>query len=182
MEGASTLELIAELAIGLLGFSGIIAALARSGAGQLNLIDRARFSTMVLLGALAEVLALLPFALYHSGLESHALWGWASGLGAVALILFQRGIYRGAPGFTVRRAWSDPSVNKLAVVVGVAGSWTFVPVLALNATGILFERAFAPYLLAVMLAFSQALYAFVRLLSSAVGERSTNNNAPHAST
>jgi hypothetical protein len=88
MEGASTLELIAELAVGVLGFSGIVAALGQYASGAWTALDRRRFFSMVLLGALVILLALQPFPLHHAGLGAGTLWGWCSGVGAVLIVLF----------------------------------------------------------------------------------------------
>ena len=82
MEGASTLELLAELAIGVLGFSGIVAAIGQRGSGEWVPMDRSRFFVMVFSGALVIILALLPFPLHYAGLEVASLWSWSSGVGA----------------------------------------------------------------------------------------------------
>ena len=157
MEGASILETVARLAIGLLGFSGIVVAISERTAGALSSVERARFFTMVLSGALVEVLALLPFPLHYVGLDSHTLWAWTSGAGAVTCLLFTWLQARAAPGVTLRMVWSDASVSKAAVLIGT-GLWVASTlILALNAVGIPLEPTFAPYLIAVLLLFGNAL-------------------------
>ena len=175
MEGASTLELLAELSIGLLGFSGIVVAVGRRDSRALNPAERARFFTMVLVGALVEILALLPFALHHSGLESNALWGWASILAAAATVFMNLMLARAAratPGPSLRVVWSLPTVSKTAIVVGYASLWGAALIFLLNSTALVFTRTFAPYLVGTLLLFSNALLAFVRLLNGAAIEQS----------
>jgi hypothetical protein len=169
MEGAGTLELLAELAVGVLGFSGIVAALARRAPGEWAPIDQRRFFSMVLIGALVVILALLPFPLHYAGLGTSSLWGWSSGLGAVLVVSVAVGVVRTSPGAGPLAMYRDPEVNNAALALGIVATYGSPLLLFLNAAGVLFDRAFAPYLVAVLLNFSVALVTFVRLLQALVG-------------
>jgi hypothetical protein len=168
MEGASTLELLAELAVGVLGFSGIVAALGRRSSAAWTPLDQRRFFSMVLLGALVIVLALLPFPFHHAGLEGARLWGWSSGIAAPVILLFTIAVRRATPAATLTAMWRNSSVNNAVLVFGLLVTYGTPLLLVLNATGILLERTFTPYLVAVLLNFSVTLLTFVRLLQSAV--------------
>jgi hypothetical protein len=168
MQGTSTLELLAELAVGVLGFSGIVAALGRRSSATWTPLDQRRFFSMVLLGALVIILALLPFPLHHAGLEGAQLWGWSSGIAAPIVLLFTIAVRRTSPGNTVPAMWRDSSVNNAVLVFGLLVTFGTPILLLLNAAGILLGRTFTPYLVAALLNFSVTLLTFVRLLQSAV--------------
>ncbi len=170
MEGASILELIAELAVALLGFSGIVVVIGGRLSDGFSAADRSRFVTMVLFSALVVVLALFPFALHHGGLVADTLWGWSSGVGTATCLFFQLAMRRATTDATVRIIWSDASVSKAAIVIGVASMWISILLLAANSAGILLERTFTPYLVSVLLLFGQSLFSFVRLLNTAFRE------------
>jgi hypothetical protein len=80
-------------------------------------------------------------------------------------------LVRATPGATLRVVWADSTVSKTAVIAGYSSLWGSILLLALNATGILLARSFAPYLVAVLLLFGSALVAFVRMLNNAAGTR-----------
>ena len=168
MEGAGTLELLAELAIGVLGFSGIVAAIGQRGSGEWAPMDRGRFFFMVFSGALVIILALLPFPLHYAGLEVASLWSWSSGAGALLIFLYFIGVKRATPNAGVREMYRDPEASNVALGFGLLASFGSVLLLCLNAMGILFDRTFVPYLVAVLLIFVVSLVAFVRFLQAAV--------------
>ena len=168
MEGAGTLELLAELAVGVLGFSGIVAAIGPRASGEWSPIDRRRFFTMVFIGALVIVLTLLPFPLHYAGLEATSLWGWSSGIGALLIFLILIGLLRASPNASVMAMYRDPESSNVVLGLGILAAFGSPFLLCLNAMGILFDRIFAPYLVAVLMNFGLTLVAFVRILQTAV--------------
>jgi hypothetical protein len=171
MEGASILALLAELAIGVLGFSGIVAALGRRDSNEWTPLDKRRFFSMVLIGALVVVLSLLPFPLHHAGLQASSLWSWSSGVGAVLILSVAIGVVRTSPGAGPVAMLRDPEVNNAALLLGIVASYGAPLLLVMNAFGLFFDRGFTPYLSAVLLSFLVALVTFVRLLQALVGQR-----------
>ncbi len=167
MEGAGILELIAELAVAILGFSGIVTAVFRFGDSGFTAVDRVRFFTMVLLGSLVVVLALLPFPVHYLGAGEQALWAWSSALGAATIFAMNRMVRR-ASGFSIRQALADPTVSRTAVMLGVVGTPGSVLVLVVASTGLVFAPSFAIYLIVLLFIFGNSLFAFVRLLQSIV--------------
>jgi hypothetical protein len=166
LQGASTLELVAELAVTVLGFSGVVAVLGRRASGDWTRLDRTRFRNMISTAAIALVLSLIPLSIQDAGFDDSMIWGWSSGVGAVLhVVVFVpqlRALLHASP-------WSNPEVSKPAFLY-VAFVWLGVPILlGLNATGIGFARTFTPYLSACLLLFGTSVVLFIRLLEAEVG-------------
>jgi hypothetical protein len=92
MPDTDALHTVAELGIGLAGFSGIVIALSRDP-GELAPFDALR--VMLLLGSSisAAVLALLPIGLLAAGMQGAPVWRVSSALLALATaaMLFESG-------------------------------------------------------------------------------------------
>jgi hypothetical protein len=161
------LELVAELAIAVLGFSGVVAAFGHRSPGDWSELERIRFKGMIKSASMALVLALLPFPFISAGLPKLAVWVWCSALGGACALLAP------LPDMArVRRArlWSNPEVSKPTMVFGLATGYGGPLLLLLNATGLLFATSFTPYLVAVLFIFGGALASFIRLVSSMSAE------------
>ncbi len=167
MEGAEILQLLAELAVGVLGFSGVVAVLGRRSAGEWSPVDRSRFFVMVWTTALVLVSSLIPFLLHHGGIAGPPLWGWCSAIAAAAwTLMLAVGLSIGSFMFVNP---SMPGVSKLASLYVWPSMFVTPLLLALNALAIGFDRTFAPYLAALLLAFGSPIILFIRLLYSAIG-------------
>ena len=167
MEGAEILQLLAELAVGVLGFSGVVAVLGSRSAGEWSPLDRSRFFALVWLTTLVLASSLIPFLLHHGGIAGPPLWGWCSAIAAAAWTLML------AAGFSVGSFIlpnpSAPGVSKLASLYVFPSMFVTPLLLGLNALAIGFDRTFAPYLAALLLAFGSPIILFIRLLYSAIG-------------
>ncbi len=170
MEGDGILQLLAELAVGVLGFSGVVAVLGRRGAGEWSPVDRLRFFFMVRMTALVLLLGVLPFPFYSAGFSSEAIWGWCSGAGAILILII--GLATRAEGIP-KGMMTDPGTSRLALAYVGSALFVALIVFAVNATGIVLERSFTPYLVAVLLTFGVPIVFFIRLLHSAIGPRSS---------
>jgi hypothetical protein len=169
MENAETLRLVAELAIGVLGFSGVVAVLGRRGAGEWAPIDRLRFLTMVHSAAIVLVLAVLPFPFHSAGFVDEAIWGWCSGIAAILLVLmFVAGRVVNPPP---KGAFTAPGTSRLARAYAVPAPFVALSVFGINAIGIGFARSETPYLVAVLILFGVPVVLFIRLLHTAIGPR-----------
>ena len=80
MEGSDILQTIAEVAIALTGFTGIVVALGDRSHAPLSGFGRARFRILLAGSLAALILSLLPFLLHHNGVPPHAIWAICSGL------------------------------------------------------------------------------------------------------
>ena len=76
MDGRDELLTIAEIAVGLAGFSGVIAAFTRRG--DLSAADRLRFVSLFVTAFAALVLAFVPIALAYGGFQAENLWRLSS--------------------------------------------------------------------------------------------------------
>ena len=72
MQASNELLTIAELAIGLAGFSGVVVAFAHQG--QLTIVDRWRFAGLLSLSMGAAVVAFVPSLLDLAGFSGESLW------------------------------------------------------------------------------------------------------------
>ena len=79
IRGAEVLLTSAEIAIGLAGFSGVVAAFTR-----LRTEDRVRFLMLVGGSFFVVLLAFVPFLLDLAGMPERSVWRWASATWAVA--------------------------------------------------------------------------------------------------
>ena len=81
MEASEELLTIAELAIGLAGFSGVVVAFNRGGG--LRPTDRFRFIALFTSALSVLVVAFVPFGFHHAGQTGRVLW---MGSSAVQLV------------------------------------------------------------------------------------------------
>ncbi len=160
MQGAGILELISELAIAILGFSGVVVALGSRASGTWSLHDRLRFLGMIRAAACVLVLSLLPFPFHAAGKSGADLWMWCSGIGAVVSIVY----YWLNTGTDLRESWTNVDVSKLALVYAMFATISVPVMLALNAFEIVFERTFTPYLSCILLVFGTSVILFLRLI------------------
>ena len=79
MEGADALGLIAEIGIAIAGFAGVVATLRAPG-GMMGAYAALRIGSLLAQSAMAVLMALLPFAFHHAGLNSTATWALSSAM------------------------------------------------------------------------------------------------------
>ena len=140
MSGTDELLTIAEIAVTLAGFAGVVAAFLHRG--SLHPVDRLRFVNMFVIAFSALTLSFLPLAFVHLGLAERKVWALSSaGMIALwcahmALVPFLRGrLQAGLAGTDLR------SPFLLMVVPAIVN----LLVQLANATGWLFEPGFVPY-------------------------------------
>jgi hypothetical protein len=179
MEIAGTLELLAELSIAVLGFSGVVAVLGRRASGDWSDLDGLRFRVMVRVAALVLALSLLPFPFRSAGFSESSVWGCSSGIGTLFFALFLV-LYQQDDDRKGRRLWSEPTVSKAALIYLRCVALAAPLLLGLNATGIVFERTATPYLVASLLLFGASVVSFFRLLEAEVAgsRRAAKEDSP----
>jgi len=167
MEYAGILQLLADLAVGVLGFSGVVAVLGRRSTGEWILLDRVRFFAIARLTVSVLVLAVLPFPFHSAALTGESIWGWCSGIGALAVVL--NFIVAFIDGGFSRPVLDTPGTSRLAIAYILISSPAALILFAMNAARIGLERSFTPYLVATLLLFGVPVVLFIRLLHSAIG-------------
>jgi hypothetical protein len=157
MEGSGILQTIAEVAIAVTGFTGIVVALDERGRATWTGFARARFRILLAGSLAALLLALLPFLLHHNEVPPRTVWSSCSALVAVFMVpmvvVDVRSFRRHAdeiPGFERRAA---PLVAGLGAALWLSQ--------VLNALRL---HAFGPYLAAPLWFLAFSALAFVRLL------------------
>lgn len=140
MEFREELLTIAEIAIGIAGFSGVIAAFLQRGG--LHALDRVRFIGLFTIAFTRLILAFVPIVVLQLPVEANALWAWSSGVMAVVWFFSSAVWLRGIPEF-LQQPSTDVVVQRMLLVVpSVLNLLTQV----LNAGGWLWEPCFLAYL------------------------------------
>ena len=163
MEPENILILFAELAIAIVGFSGIVAVLGQRAIGSWSASDIGRIGVMLVAAFRTLFAALLPFVFISFLLSDHQVWMYSSGIvgivGAGLMIM----LLSVAPSVTAdryHRAWFQRSAAILSLVgIGIN---------LMNAGGIVFDRTFGPYLLSLMIGFTVSCMYFVRSIQTAM--------------
>jgi hypothetical protein len=159
VEAESILGVYAQLAVFIVGLSGIIGVIGK-GSTTWVIADYLRFRTMIASGFVLLFQSIFPLILLHFSLTPRAVWGWSSA--AVALVVCVQQ-YRRYSNYAKSRA--DPRFNYFTWWLGSALQSSAAVILVLNAIGLGFRGTFAPYLLAMSLVLALSCLAFIRLLS-----------------
>lgn len=156
MDGRDELLTLAEIAVGLAGFAGVVVAVFVQREG-LHHVDRLRFVGVFGLAFVTVVLAFWPVALIHLGFEAPGLWRIASGGMIVAWTVIV------APTLPfMARVRTDVAVDSL---LPVAFMW--IPAVGnllvqiLNAAGWFWEPGFVGYLVGLLVYLYSAGLLFV---------------------
>jgi len=159
MEAESVLGVYAQLAVFIVGLSGIIGVVSHGVNESWVVADYLRFRTMITSGFVLLFQSIFPIVLLHFALTPRAVWGWSSAV--MALIVCGQQVWRYA---NYSRSRVDPKYNVFTWWLGTALQVSASVVLILNAAGIGFKGTFAPYLLAMSLVLALSCLAFIRLL------------------
>ena len=159
MEAASTLEVLAEIAIAIAGFSGVVTALSIR-TSQWSDLDKIRIR-MLLQASFATVLfSLLPLVLFSTTLQNPTIWviassGWLIYMGVSTIPFVVRAIRKASQG---PDSFGRPMV---ALFLGIVGSVFVVQVL-----NVAILRTAWPHLTAMVGGLFGASIAFLRLIQS----------------
>jgi hypothetical protein len=87
MEGSEVLSAVAQVALGLAGFTGVVISLGREPGG-LSRVKAYRLSVLLLQAGAALLLSLIPFGLFYLNIGYQDVWRISSALMALFTILF----------------------------------------------------------------------------------------------
>jgi len=161
MAWESALGSLIEVAIALVGFSGIVAAVGRRGAGHWSPVDQLRLRVLLTAAGAALAFAFLPFLLIDV-MDPSLVWRICSGLHATfifGIVLYR---FREVSVLGVIEA-----VGKRATAFIFVGSSTVVMVSVSNA---LWFASSSLYVVAIVWHVVTAFLTFVALLLDAWGE------------
>ena len=159
MEAESILGVYAQLAVFIVGLSGIAGVVGHRATGNWQIADYSRFWTMMTSGFLLLFQSLFPILLHSFSRTPEPVWGWSSAV--VALIVCGSLAWR----FAIRkRTQTDPRFSVIHWWLATAFQVAIAIVLILNAASLGFKGTFAPYLLAMFLTLALSCMLFIRLL------------------
>jgi len=151
---------IAEMAVGLAGFSAVVGTFARQG--KLSFGDRYSFTWLFVTAFVAAVLAFAPILIADTGREGPDLWRSAS-VTMIAVWILQIG--RWVLGLRQLRQQAETVSLGLAhgPLLTVPSAFNLV-LQILNATGVAWEPTAAPYIIGTLIWLYAASLIFVGLV------------------
>lgn len=161
MEVGDYLGLMGELAIGVAGFSGIVAALTRRSEGDWRDIDVLRLQMLLRQSIAVAMWAVIPALLLSSGLEGPVLWRVVSGCWlATAPVAF-------VPVLRRARAQLAEKPEDVSPVLAVFAFGTPVAGIALQGANVILFAAAWPHLATLALGLLLSAVLFLRLATVA---------------
>ena len=160
MEGEAQLILIAELAIALAGFAGIVATNQFRGTGKFSRGDAVGLALIVHCGAIDGFFAMLPMAIFALGFTEQTAFRVSSLMHVINLVLYMVWIRRNMQGVQVRD-WKARAVYSTLYGVTLA----IIVMNLMNAFNIVFKGEFGPYFLACIQPLLLACFMFIRLVT-----------------
>jgi hypothetical protein len=160
MDPPDTLSTVAEIALGLAGFTGLLVVLGRQPGG-FSPSEAFRLLILLVASLSALFLALIPLALHDSGLSGFVLWRVSS--------LIMAGSILASAGFLVRRVRSFQRGDSEAyspvilVLISTGAGLVFVAQI-LNASGVLGSPSPGAYSFGLLFFIAAGAVQFVRIL------------------
>ena len=161
LQDSDLLQTIAEVAVAILGFTGVVAFLGQRAQGAWRTVDLFRLNQLLAAGIAALLFAFLPILLFKLGASESATWRISSGLMAV---------YFGGALFVSRSAIRNLPETEGSEIV----PWILSLILMLNAAvlvlqvlcaaGVAYAGSSAPMLVGLVYLLAFASFQFVRLL------------------
>ena len=161
MEAEGILTTLAEVAIAIAGFSGIVVAL-QNRTVDWSETDKLRFSALLQVSFESVFFSFVPIVLYLMHPSEPFVWRWSSGLWLVYIAC--TAAYR-VPQFP---RVSAPGSDTSKAVVGFVFSGLCTSVL-LQVANVVWLRVSWPHVVTVMLEMLLAFVLFVRLLRAVIG-------------
>ena len=158
MHWSEALGAAIEVAIAIAGFSGIVAAVGRRGAGDWTPIDQLRLRVLLTASGSAGAFAFVPFIILDTGLDAHLFWRLGTGVQIAWLIAIPR--YRQRQASQVGANWIG-GVMPFSYPIFLA---IYVPTLGILVLNTAVLGTPAPYVLGIFLQLVTAFSTFVRLL------------------
>jgi hypothetical protein len=161
MEAEAILTTLAEVAIAIAGFSGIVVAL-QNRTVVWSETDKLRFTMLLQVSFECVVFGFVPIVLYLMHLSEPVVWRWSSGLWLVYIACMVA--YRVPQVLRVSAPGSDTSKAALGFLFIV-----FCTSVLLQVANVVWLRVPWPHVVTVMLGMLSAFVFFVRLLRVVIG-------------
>ena len=157
MEGSDILQTIAEVAIALTGFTGIVFALSGRTAESISGVALIRFRILLIASLVALALALLPFFVHYVGASPGVTWSVCS---AVVLAIMVPVVIHDHRAFRTYSNEIPEFDRRIAPLVVLLGSALWV----VQVANVFILHDFAPYLAAALWFLGFSALQFTRLL------------------
>jgi hypothetical protein len=157
VEGSDILQTIAEIAIALTGFTGIVVALGGRTRDGFSGFVMVRFRILLVASLAALAFALLPILLHHLAVPAAVVWSLSSAVVAAFMVPI---VILDVRSFRQFSNEIPPFERRAAPVIAILGSALWVAQVA-NAT---FLHAFGPFLAAPLWFLGFSAFSFSRLL------------------
>jgi hypothetical protein len=154
LDGQDELLTIAEIAVGLAGFSGVVAAFIQRGG--LSTADRLRFLALFITAFEALVLAFIPIALAYGGFQDESIWRLSS---IVMMLAAIAGIV--SIPFAIHRMRKEIAPSLLSPILVLVPALINFVVQLMNAGAWIWQPNFVPYLIGMLLCLFEAGLIFV---------------------
>jgi hypothetical protein len=161
----NALSTLAEIAIAIAGFSGIVSVFGRRSVGPWSVADRNRLLALVIVSLTALLFSVLPFVLLSIPVSESTCWQSLSFLLVIPTVMFAVPMIPIAN--EARRVQRNEREVSLAIsVIFICGDLLAIVVLLIN--GLLLGVVW-PYLAALIWCLARAAISFVRLIIVSIG-------------
>lgn len=175
MPHADVLLTLAEIGIGLAGFSGVVASFGHRG--RLAPPDTFRFLSAFAVSIFLTSAAMVPVALHHVGLDAEMVWRLASALGILYVIVGTPLFYRF--GRRLAPAFREAGIPATSPVIEYAGR-LFLVVCVVNVAGWPLRPGFGLFFASLALLLLIAAYVFAMIVVYRPGIPGDVERAPTA--
>ena len=160
MNPSDTLSTVAEIALGLAGFSGLLVVLGRQP-GHFSLAEVARLAAMLVASLSALFLAIIPLVLHDFGLSGASLWRASSSIMGVSILGSAALLARPVRQF---RASESRAYSPYILWSVLLGALAVLLVQTANILGLLGSPGAGPYSLGLLFFLAVGALQFVRIL------------------
>jgi len=157
---ADALSTLAEVAIAIAGFSGIVSVFGRRSSGHWSPAERARLIGLLVMSFTAVFFSVVPFVLLSIPVSESTCWRSLSLLLAASRFVSMGVVLRVVLGER-RIPASKREASLVTSVIFIAGDLLVVVALSVNAVG---SGLLWPYLAAIVWVLAEAAVIFIRLV------------------
>jgi hypothetical protein len=158
IQNTGSLETIAQIALGLAGFSGVFVALTQHG--KFEVADRFRLQALLFTSMGAMFLALLPYVVFARSWSDQTMWNVLGA--AVTTVTATNGAVFGRKAFLLRRDYPSLFTLRSIVLQYTLNLSAFAFSIAVLVGPV--RDSLSNYVAALVLLLGQATIVFVRLL------------------
>ncbi len=160
LQDSDLLQTIAEIAIALTGFTGVVAVLGERGRGKWRAVDLFRFSNLLMTSIAVLFLAFVPILIHKLGAPELTAWRLSSGMAAAYILV---AVTRGR---SIRRLPQDEQVEIHRPVLGalLAIHAAVFLLLVASGLGVAYSGESGPFLVGLVWLLAFSVFSFVRLL------------------